>query len=59
FIYPVIDKPLQIYYRIFGDLKFTITPLVVLYGGLSFPYNYLLNISIFTYTKSIPVIFYD
>ncbi|KAH7311967.1 proline iminopeptidase [Rhexocercosporidium sp. MPI-PUGE-AT-0058] len=59
FVYPAVDKPLQTYYRIFGDLKSLITPLVVLHGGPGYPHNYLLNISILTHTKSIPVIFYD
>ncbi|KAL5325014.1 hypothetical protein ACEPPN_006136 [Leptodophora sp. 'Broadleaf-Isolate-01'] len=59
FIYPAVNKPLQTYYRVFGDLKSTITPLIVIHGGPGFPHNYLLNFSILTHTKSIPVIFYD
>ena len=53
------EKPLQTYYRVFGDLKSTVTPLVVLHGGPGFPHNYLLNISTLTQMYSIPVIFYD
>lgn len=59
FTYPAIAKPLQTYYRVFGDLKSNITPLVCLHGGPGYPHNYLLNHSILTNTKSIPVIFYD
>jgi proline-specific peptidase len=59
FTYPAIDKPLQTYYRVFGDLKSNITPLVCIHGGPGFCHNYLLNHSILTSTDSIPVIFYD
>ncbi|PVH86176.1 alpha/beta-hydrolase [Cadophora sp. DSE1049] len=53
------DKPLQTYYRVFGNLQSSVTPLIVLHGGPGFPHNYLLNISTLTHTHSIPVIFYD
>jgi proline-specific peptidase len=59
FTYPAITKPLQTYYRVFGDLKSNITPLVCLHGGPGFVHNYLLNHSVLTNTKSIPVVFYD
>ncbi|KAK0105390.1 hypothetical protein ONS95_004235 [Cadophora gregata] len=53
------SKPLQTYYRVFGNLQGSVTPLVVLHGGPGFPHNYLLNISSLTHTHSIPVVFYD
>jgi L-proline amide hydrolase len=59
FTYPATSKPLQTYYRVFGDLKSTITPLVCIHGGPGFCHNYLLNHSILTKTDSIPIIFYD
>jgi L-proline amide hydrolase len=59
FTYPAIAKPLQTYYRVFGDLKSNFTPLVCIHGGPGFVHNYLLNHSILTNTKSIPVVFYD
>ena len=60
FIYPSAgNKLLQTYYRVFGDLESSVTPLVVLHGGPGFPHNYLLNISTITEMHSIPVIFYD
>lgn len=60
FIYPAAgNKSLQTYFRVFGNLKSQITPVVVLHGGPNYPHNYLLNISYLTHSKSIPVIFYD
>jgi proline-specific peptidase len=59
FNYPAAAKSLQTYYRVFGDLKSNIIPLVCIHGGPGFCHNYLLNHSILTNTYSIPVIFYD
>jgi L-proline amide hydrolase len=59
FNYPAAGKPLQTYYRIFGDLKSDITPLICIHGGPGFCHNYLLNHSFLTSSYSIPVIFYD
>ncbi|RDW65024.1 hypothetical protein BP6252_10675 [Coleophoma cylindrospora] len=59
FNYPAAGSQLQTYYRVFGDLKSSITPLICLHGGPGFCHNYLLNHSTLTHTDSIPVIFYD
>lgn len=59
FTYPTAGKPLQTYYRIFGDLKSNVTPLVCIHGGPGFCHNYILNHSFLTKENAIPVIFYD
>ncbi|KAL2062394.1 hypothetical protein VTL71DRAFT_6660 [Oculimacula yallundae] len=59
FSYPLIPKPLQTYYRVFGNLTSSTTPLLILHGGPGYPHNYLLNHSHLTTTYSIPVILYD
>ncbi|RDW68258.1 hypothetical protein BP5796_08915 [Coleophoma crateriformis] len=59
FNYPAAGRQLQTYYRVFGDLKSSITPLICLHGGPGICHNYLLNHSTLTHTDSIPVIFYD
>lgn len=59
FHWPAARRPLQTWYRVFGDLSSSITPLVCIHGGPGFPHNYLLNHRVLTDTHSIPVIFYD
>ncbi|KUJ13965.1 proline-specific peptidase [Mollisia scopiformis] len=59
FDWPAAKKPLQTWYRVFGDLTSSITPLVIIHGGPGFPHNYLLNHRALTDNHSIPVIFYD
>jgi len=59
FSYAAAGKPLQTYFRVFGDLKSNITPLVCIHGGPGLCHNYLLNHSDLTHDNSIPVILYD
>lgn len=59
FTYPAANKPLQTYYRVYGDLKSNITPLICIHGGPGFCHNYLLNHSHLTQANGIPVVFYD
>ena len=59
FVWPAAGKPLQTYYRIFGDLKSNVTPLVCIHGGPGFCHNSLLSHSFLTNAHSIPTIFYD
>jgi proline-specific peptidase len=59
FVWPPAGKPLETYYRIFGDLKSNVTPLVCIHGGPGFCHNSLLNHSFLTSAHSIPIILYD
>lgn len=59
FSYPAANRAFQTYYRVFGDLKSNITPLICIHGGPGFCHNYLLNHSYLTQTNGIPVILYD
>jgi len=59
FTYPAAKKPLQTYYRVYGDLKSSNTPLICIHGGPGFCHNYLLNHSYLTQESGIPVVFYD
>jgi proline-specific peptidase len=59
FDYPPANKPLETYYRIFGDLKSNITPLICIHGGPGLCHNYLLNHSYLTHTRGVPVVLYD
>jgi proline-specific peptidase len=59
FDYPAANKPLQTYYRIFGDLKSSTAPLICIHGGPGLCHDYLLNHSYLTHTNGTPVVFYD
>jgi proline-specific peptidase len=59
FSWSAAKKPLYTWYRVFGDLSSSVTPLVCIHGGPGFCHNYLLNHRALTDTYSIPVIFYD
>jgi len=59
FTYPTAPKPLETYYRVFGDLKSSITPLVIIHGGPGLSHDYLLNHSLLTTQHSIPILLYD
>lgn len=59
FNYPAANKSLQTYYRVYGDLKLNLTPLICIHGGPGFCHNYLLNHSHLTKSSGIPVVFYD
>lgn len=59
FTYAAAGKPLQTYYRIFGDLESGVTPLLCIHGGPGLCHDYLLNHCTLTSTYWIPVILYD
>jgi len=59
FDWPAATKPLHTWYRVFGDLFSSVTPLVCIHGGPGFCHNYLLNHRALTDTRSIPIILYD
>ena len=47
------------WFRVFGDLSLSTTPLVVLHGGPGIPHQYLLPHARLAAERSIPVILYD
>lgn len=59
FNYAAANRPLQTYYRVYGDLKSSRTPLICIHGGPGFCHNYLLNHSYLTESSGVPVVFYD
>ncbi|KAH6715486.1 Alpha/Beta hydrolase protein [Leptodontidium sp. 2 PMI_412] len=54
-----VDGPCKTWYKIFGHLTSTSTPLICLHGGPGVPHNYLLSLSAITANISTPVIVYD
>ncbi|PIL35478.1 hypothetical protein GSI_02206 [Ganoderma sinense ZZ0214-1] len=59
FVVPGVDAPCKTWYKVFGDLKASARPLVVLHGGPGIIHDYLLPLTDLTSLYSIPVIFYD
>jgi len=59
FNYPAALKPLETYYKVFGNLKSGFTPLVLIHGGPGMSHDYLLNHSFLTEHYGIPIILYD
>ncbi|KAF7959163.1 hypothetical protein EAE96_002678 [Botrytis aclada] len=57
FIVPGISKPCQTWYKVFGDLTTSQTPLIVLHGGPGACHEYLLPLE--DLAPCIPLIFYD
>lgn len=53
------DETYKTWYKVVGDLKSGITPLVVLHGGPGMSHHYLLSHTEIHTTHDIPVIFYD
>jgi len=56
---PAAGKPCKTWYKVFGDLSTTTTPLVTLHGGPGVSHRYLLSIAELATLYGIPVIFYD
>ncbi|ESZ96266.1 hypothetical protein SBOR_3321 [Sclerotinia borealis F-4128] len=54
---PGLSEPCQTWYKVFGDLTTSKTPLIVLHGGPGACHEYLLPLT--DLVSSIPVIFYD
>jgi proline-specific peptidase len=52
-----LSEPCQTWYKIFGDLNTSATPLIILHGGPGACHNYLLPLT--DLANSRPVIFYD
>lgn len=59
FSVPAAGKPCKTYYKIFGDLKSGVRPLVIIHGGPGISHDYILPLSDLTSSYGIPVIFYD
>lgn len=61
FEYPTLPKPCETWYKVFGDLKSSVTgrPLVLLHGGPGACHNYLLPLADLASKHGIPVVFYD
>jgi L-proline amide hydrolase len=56
---PAAGKPCETWYKIVGDLKSNVTPLVLLHGGPGMSHDYLLTLSELNELYGIPIIFYD
>lgn len=57
---PGAGKPCQTYYKIFGDLKSGVTPLIGLHGGPGATMNYMLSMADLAEAPyGIPVVLYD
>lgn len=56
---PAAGKPCKTWYKVSGDLKSGIRPLVVLHGGPGCTYEYLEIVAQLTTLYSIPVVLYD
>ncbi|KAL2068172.1 hypothetical protein VTL71DRAFT_16270 [Oculimacula yallundae] len=54
-----VDEPCKTWYKIFGALTPTSTPLICLHGGPGVPHNYLLSLSTIASNTSTPIILYD
>ena len=59
FSVPSAGKPCKTWYKVVGNLKSGIRPLVLLHGGPGFTHNYLLSMVDYTSLHDIPTIFYD
>ena len=59
FFAPGVGKPCKTWYKVYGDLKSGIRPLVVLHGGPGATHEYVETISQLAYIYAIPVVFYD
>ncbi|OZJ01372.1 hypothetical protein BZG36_05736 [Bifiguratus adelaidae] len=56
---PGAGKPCKTWYKIFGDLKSGVRPLVGVHGGPGVPHNYLLALSDLATSHGIPLVLYD
>ncbi|KAG6333539.1 hypothetical protein ID866_5550 [Astraeus odoratus] len=59
FVVPAAGKPCKTWYRVYGDLRSSIRPLVVLHGGPGGTHIYLEIVSQLAYLYAIPVVLYD
>ncbi|KAI6129813.1 Alpha/Beta hydrolase protein [Pisolithus croceorrhizus] len=59
FLVPTAGKPCKTWYRVYGDLKSGVLPLVVLHGGPGVTREYVENVSQLAYHDGIPVVLYD
>lgn len=59
YLVPSAGKTCRTWYKIFGDLKSGVRPLIALHGGPGFGHNYLLSLQDLTAKHGIPVLFYD
>jgi len=59
FIVPDAGKDCETWYKVVGDLKSDITPLVIVHGGPGLTHDYLKTLGDFWHRKGIPVILYD
>ncbi|KAF8551857.1 proline-specific peptidase [Imleria badia] len=55
----VSDETYQTWYKVVGDLKSGLTPLVLLHGGPGMSHHYVLSHAELYTTHGIPVVFYD
>jgi proline-specific peptidase len=56
---PAAGKPCETWYKIVGDLKSDVTPLVLVHGGPGMSHDYLISLSELNELYGIPIIFYD
>ncbi|KAM3086243.1 hypothetical protein ACMFMF_000196 [Clarireedia jacksonii] len=54
---PGLSEPCQTWYKVFGDLESSQTPLIILHGGPGACHEYLLPLTDISHSR--PVIFYD
>ncbi|CCL98479.1 uncharacterized protein FIBRA_00477 [Fibroporia radiculosa] len=59
FSVPAAGKPCQTYYKIYGDLKSGVTPVITLHGGPGAPHHYMTPFVDLVSGYGIPVVFYD
>lgn len=56
---PLLDKQCSTYYKVYGTLSSTSTPLIILHGGPGAGHDYLLTFAELWPRHTIPVVFYD
>ncbi|OZJ01492.1 hypothetical protein BZG36_05755 [Bifiguratus adelaidae] len=56
---PAAGKPCKTWYKIFGDLKSGVRPLVAVHGGPGCPHYYLLSLTDLAASHDIPLVLYD
>lgn len=56
---PNAGKECRTWYRVYGELKSGVRPLIALHGGPGVTSHYLVGLSALTMEKSIPVVIYD
>ncbi|KAL6304458.1 proline-specific peptidase [Sparassis latifolia] len=56
---PGAGKLCTTWYKVYGDLKSGVTPLVALHGGPGIPHDYLISLADLTALYAIPLVLYD